>query len=195
MSCSSRRRGRGLTLMALLLAALHVAVSLPRVDAGEVTIEDFTMQPEMRWRFFTDGVMGGVSTGEVSFAEEDGRPHARMTGDVSTANNGGFIQIRMDLKGPPPKGAVGVRLMVRGNDQRYFVHLRTTGSLLPWQYYQAGFDVTQSWTELRLPFSDFAASGVLLRDEPRPDSLTSIAIVAFGRDHAAEIDVREVGFY
>jgi hypothetical protein len=158
-------------------------------------IEDFTMQPETRWRFFTDQVMGGVSTGAVTFVQEGGIPHARMTGRVSTANRGGFIQMRLDLPSAPPDAAQGVRLMVRGNDQRYFVHLRTGGTLLPWQYYQAGFDVTQGWREIRLPFSDFAASGGLLRAQPRPGSLKSVAIVAYGRDHDALIEVRDVGFY
>ena len=88
-------------------------------------IEDFTMQPETRWRFFTDQVMGGVSTGGVVFAQEDGQSFARMTGQVSTANRGGFIQMRLDLSSPPPEGTTGVRLVVRGNGQRYFVHLRT----------------------------------------------------------------------
>ena len=153
------------------------------------------MQPETRWRFFTDQVMGGVSTGGVTFAQEDGLNFARMTGRVSTANRGGFIQMQLDLVGPQPEGTTGVRLMVRGNDQRYFVHLRTGGTLLPWQYYQAGFEVTESWTEVRLPLNAFTASGALLRSVPKPDSLSSVAVVAYGRDHDARIDVREVGFY
>ena len=82
------------------------------------------MQPETRWRFFTDGVMGGVSIGQVAFVEEDGQGHARMTGRVSTANRGGFIQMRLDLASPPPAGTSGVRLVVRGNDQRCFVRPR-----------------------------------------------------------------------
>jgi hypothetical protein len=162
---------------------------------ADVLIEDFTMQPETRWRFFTDQVMGGVSTGGVTFVEEDGQAFARMTGRVSTANRGGFIQMRIDLASPPPEGTTGVRLMVRGNDQRYFVHLRTGGTLLPWQYYQAGFDVTGTWAEVRLPFEAFEASGAMLRDVPRSSSLSSVGIVAYGRDHDAQIDVREVGFY
>ena len=165
------------------------------VPSRDALIEDFTMQPETRWRFFTDQVMGGVSTGGVDFATEDGHAFARMTGRVSTANRGGFIQMRLDLATPPPEGTTGVRLMVRGNNQRYFVHLRTGGTLLPWQYYQAGFDVTQSWAEVRLPLESFAASGALLRSVPRPGSLASVAIVAYGRDHDARIEVREVGFY
>jgi hypothetical protein len=88
-----------------------------------------------------------------------------------------------------------LRLVVRGNEQRYFVHLRTSGTILPWQYYQAGFNVTQEWSEVRLPFTDFEASGRLLRAVPRPGSLKSIGIVAFGRDHKAEVDVRKVSFY
>jgi hypothetical protein len=163
--------------------------------AEDVLIEDFKVQPETRWRFFSDTVMGGVSSGKVSFVTEGGLTHAHMTGSVSTANNGGFIQIRLDLPTPPPAGTTGVRLVVRGNDQRYFVHLRTDGTVLPWQYYQAGFDVTRDWAEVRLPFTAFEASGALLRDVPRAERLTSIGVVAYGRDHEAEIDVREVGFY
>jgi Complex I intermediate-associated protein 30 (CIA30) len=189
---------RGLLL--LVAAAVLLGGASPPALAEEplsnaALIEDFTMQPETRWRFFTDQVMGGVSTGGVTFAQEDGQPFARMTGKVSTANRGGFIQMRLELASPPPAGTVGVRLVVRGNDQRYFVHLRTGGTVLPWQYYQAGFDVAESWSEVRLPLDAFEASGGLLRSAPAPVSLTSVAIVAYGRDHDARIDVREVGFY
>ena len=163
--------------------------------ANDFGIEDFMMQPETRWRFFTDQVMGGQSSGGVVFAREDDQPYARMTGRVSTANRGGFIQMRLDLDSPPPDGTTGIRLVVRGNDQRYFVHLRTGGTILPWQYYQAGFDVTEGWSEVRLPFDAFEAVGVLLRSIPRPGSLTSVAVVAYGRDHDARIDVRALGFY
>ncbi|MBJ6722702.1 CIA30 family protein [Bacillus sp. PR5] len=86
-------------------------------------------------------------------------------------------------------------MIIRGNDQRYFVHLRTRGTILPWQYYQAGFEVNGSWTEVRLPFTDFAPSGPLLRDVPRAEGLTSVGIVAYGRNHDADISVQELGFY
>ncbi|WP_316651707.1 CIA30 family protein [Ovoidimarina sediminis] len=163
--------------------------------AEAIMIENFELQPETRWRFFTDGVMGGVSTGEVAFLKEGDQTYARMTGAVSTENNGGFIQMRMDLPDGAPEDATGVRLIVRGNDQTYFVHLRTGGTMLPWQYYQAGFEVRGDWGEVRLPFDSFRASGRLLRTVPHADSVRSIAIVAYGRDHEARIDIREVGFY
>jgi len=177
-----------------VMASLAVWVS-PAAIAEDVLIENFESQPETRWQFIADTVMGGVSTGQVDFVQGEGDAYAHMTGRVSTQNNGGFIQCRMELPAPLPKKAVGLRLDVRGNDQRYFVHVRTSGTLLPWQYYQAGFEATQEWSEVRLPFTDFKASGRLLRTIPRPETLKSIGIVAFGRDHQAEIDVREVSYY
>jgi hypothetical protein len=187
-------------LIAIGIAAILLGGAVPPLMAdGSVTaqtvIDDFTMPPETRWRFFTDQVMGGVSTGGIAFAQDDGTPYARMTARVSTANRGGFIQMQLDLASPPPEGTTGVRLVVRGNAQRYFVHLRTSGTVLPWQYYQAGFDVTQNWSEVRLPLGSFTASGALMRRLPQPTSLRSIAVVAFGRDHDAQIDVRAVSLY
>lgn len=179
---------QSLQLFLLLLLPLSAT-------AEDIMIENFELQPETRWRFFTDSVMGGVSTGQVAFLKEGDRSYAHMTGAVSTENNGGFIQMRMDLPDGAPEDATGVRLIVRGNDQKYFVHLRSSGTLLPWQYYQAGFAVTGDWGEVRLPFDTFRRSGRLLRAEPLAGSLRSIAIVAYGRDHQAEIDVREAGFY
>ncbi len=182
-------------VLKLIFLVFFVLGPAPSATAGDEMIENFVIEPETRWRFFADMVMGGVSTGQVTFPSEDGQAHAHMTGVVSTQNNGGFIQIRMNLPDALPSETTGVRLSVRGNNQRYFVHLRTSGTVLPWQYYQAGFDVTGEWSEVLLPFVDFKASGRLLRSVPRPESLKSIAIVAYGRDHVAEIDVREVGFY
>jgi hypothetical protein len=153
------------------------------------------MQPWNRWRFLTDGVMGGLSTGRLDVVEEEGMPHVRMTGRVSTANRGGFIQMRTALDTPLPAHAAGLRLIARGNGERYFVHLRTTGTLLPWQFYQAGFDVPASWTEIRLSLGDFRAAGGFLRLPPLAESITSVAVAAYGRDHAALIEVRDLDFY
>ena len=178
-----------------LIIALLILVAPFAVIAEDIMIENFELQPEIRWRFFTDNVMGGVSSGEVAFIQENGQTYARMTGSVSTENNGGFIQMRMDLPEGAPDEAMGIRLIVRGNDQQYFVHLRTRGTLLPWQYYQAGFEVIGDWAEVLLPFDSFKRSGRLFRHVPRPSSLRSIAVVAYGRDHNAEIDVQQVEFY
>lgn len=182
-------------MIAVIFTLLIVLPAFANETTHPIILEDFSMQPETRWRFFTDQVMGGVSSGRVSFIEDDETSYARMTGSVSTANRGGFIQMRIELADSPPANTTGIKLSVRGNNQRYFVHIRTGGTLLPWQYYQAGFDVTEEWTEINLPLDTFKASGSLLRKTPKANSVKSIAVVAFGRDHEAQIDVREVGFY
>ena len=56
-------------------------------------IETFADNPASRWRFFSDQVMGGVSSGALHFDHDDIRNWAGMTGMVSTKNNGGFIQM------------------------------------------------------------------------------------------------------
>ena len=67
--------------------------------------------------------------------------------------------------------------------------------MLPWQYYQAGFQVTEDWQTIRLPLTDFERSGSWLAAAVNPKSIRSIGVLAYGRDHQAEIDIAEIGFY
>jgi hypothetical protein len=50
-----------------------------------------------RWQLFTDTVMGGVSRGTMCRETIDCRSAVRMRGEVSLDNNGGFVQISLDL--------------------------------------------------------------------------------------------------
>lgn len=151
--------------------------------AGEMVIEDFKAATASDWRVFSDQVMGGVSTGSARIV--DGALH--LTGSVSTANNGGFLQARLDLRDRLDAETTALKIRVRGDGQRYFIHLRTTGTRLPWQYYQAGFDTTGDWQDVTLDLAAFKASGRLMRDTPRAESIKSVALVAFGRDHEADV--------
>lgn len=172
-------------VLALCLAFL----ASPAVS--DMLIEDFAQPSDSEWRFFTDQVMGGVSTGQAVIVQDD-RPALRLAGEVSTENRGGFIQARRDLPGGLPEDATALRITVRGDGQRYFLHLRTTGTRLPWQYYQAGFEAREDWTELRVPLSAFEPSGRLLPRDLRPDTVRSVALVAYGRDHEARVELARI---
>jgi hypothetical protein len=50
-----------------------------------------------QWLGITDKVMGGVSTGSLSRENIQGKDCNVLRGKVSTANNGGFIQMATDL--------------------------------------------------------------------------------------------------
>ena len=88
----------------------------------------------IEWVPFSDQVMGGIS--EVNFMEreENGLSHYHMEGNVSTENNGGFIQFRANVKieDLPYKG---LEIKTRGNGEEYFIHIRTPKTRLPWNYY------------------------------------------------------------
>ena len=59
----------------------------------EVISFPFNIDSGNNWRYVSDRVMGGVSDGQV-FLEQDGDViYARLTGNVSTRNRGGFIQL------------------------------------------------------------------------------------------------------
>ena len=91
-------------------------------------IDDFTDSPEQRWQFYTDRVMGGVSEGRASVLSGPEGPDVRLEGLVSTANNGGFIQIRTKIT-DGVRDAEGILLIVRGNGENYYIHLNTNETI------------------------------------------------------------------
>ena len=73
-----------------------------------------------QWNFITDQVMGGVSTGKFNVEVVNGVMCYRMTGDVSTKNNGGFIQIRAKLNPEiNTEEYDGIYVKVYGNEKNY----------------------------------------------------------------------------
>ena len=146
------------------------------------------------WSAISDQVMGGISVVNFYEMEEDGQKFYRLEGNVSTENNGGFIQIRRELKNIDLSRAKSIRLYARGNNEKYFIFLRTTGTILPWQYYSHEFTVNEEYNEFIMPIKDFKKSGTLLAKQVNPKKITSVAIVAYGRDHVAEIYVKDLEF-
>lgn len=163
--------------------------------AQTMLIDDFSPNSNGQWRYFADTVMGGVSDGSARIVQTDIGPAAHLYGRVSTENNGGFIQIRTGLSGKAAQNAEGLRLRVKGNGETYYIHLRTSGSFMPWQYYAAEFPTTSEWSEVWLPFNSFKASGRGMRKSLRPRSISSLGVVAYGKDHQADLWVDEISLY
>ena len=180
--------------MIRLLIFLYL-IFINTVMGEEILFEDFINKPEKKWEFITDQVMGGISDGKVEFLSEDNKNFARMSGSVRLENNGGFIQIRKKLDFRINKNSKAIKIDVRGNNQEYYIHIRTSGTILPWQYYQASFIVSSEWETIDLNFANFKRSGVMLSKNINPKNIKSIAIVAYGREHKSFIDIEKIIIY
>jgi len=181
---------------------LTLMTSSPGLGAdGGLLIDDFSSADGRSrlgtsWRVVTDRVMGGVSDAAMSQREIDGRRALCMTGTVRLENDGGFVQVNLDLA---PGGYLdgsgfdGVRLVVRGNGEAYNIHLKTATTTLPWQSYRAGLTADGHWREVRLPFSEFRPH----RLESALDltRLKRLGVVAIGRAMPADLCIAEIGLY
>ena len=106
----------------LLVACKFFIMAMFKVSLGmasEKPFETFDPNKNRNWSFFTDGVMGGVSSGKAYFGKSGSDNFVRLEGRVSTANNGGFIQIRHSLGEYFDNNIKGISLKVRGNGEKY----------------------------------------------------------------------------
>ncbi len=172
------------------------------VTAGENTmILDNLSTPgitsqNQNWAFFTDGVMGGLSQGKAIISNVDGISCYHMTGNVTTENNGGFIQIRSQLKPTiSTKDYNGIFFKVYGNKEDYSIHVRTALTMAPWQYYKFVFDTNDQWQEIRAPFDKFKRSNMYQPSNLVGQKIKSIGLVAGFKDFQADICISEIGFY
>jgi hypothetical protein len=157
-------------------------------------IDDLSRAPPMAatgspWRLFTDRVMGGVSQATMVRDIVAGRPAIRLTGDVRLENNGGFVQIGLDLSpdggGVDASGWSGVELDVFGNGEDYGVHLRTDALTRPWQSYRQIFTACAEWRTVQLPFDRFFPYRTDVPLDPR--RLRRIGVAAIGRAFASDL--------
>ncbi|OCW83475.1 hypothetical protein AKH18_01520 [Pelagibacteraceae bacterium GOM-A4] len=148
------------------------------------------------WNFITDQVMGGISTGQFKVENIENRICYRMTGNVSTKNNGGFIQIRTILN--PTINTLnfeGIYVKVFGNKNNYKLHLRTSLTIAPWQYYSYSFNSPNSWTIIKAPFIMFEKSNFYQPKKIIGQKIKSIGLVAGFQNYESDICLSEIGFY
>ena len=164
-------------------------------------IDDLSREPPLAtigtsWRMFTDTVMGGVSVGTMSRELVVVRQAIRMQGNVSLENNGGFVQISLDLdpdgKAVDVSSCQGLELDVFGNSETYAMHLRTADLSRPWQSYRQSFRADPEWRTVELPFKDFVAHRTDVGLNTR--RLKRIGIVAIGRPFVADVSVGGLRF-
>lgn len=153
-------------------------------------LEDFEGDPQARWTYVADTVMGGISDGKATFQRDANGAFVRLTGSVSTANNGGFIQVRIRFDETGwPEDVTRLVLDVRGNGERYHIFLRSRHGTKPWHSYRATFEANADWQEVVLPIADFEPSRDELPAKITAGDVTGLGIVAYGADFEADVSV------
>lgn len=141
--------------------------------------------------------MGGASRGTMTEVVVKGRKAICMCGYVNTDNNGGFIQLALDLA--PETGSfdarrfAGLELDALGNCERYGVHLRTRELTRPQQSYRQSFLSTQDWKTFQFPFVEFRPH----RTDVSMDTtqLRRASLVAIGRQFTVRLAIARLAFY
>ncbi len=171
-------------------------------------IDDFSKEDNLSslgtsWQTFTDRVMGGISSAQHTFDDIkfncNGNPQKvlNLKGVVSLDNNGGFAQAALALD--PNQGHVdasvysGVRIHVKGNGKKYYIHLRTNQTRLPWQYYSAEFIADEDWKTVEIPFTEFSAESINVPLNLK--AIKRIALVAAKAAYQADVTLSRIEFY
>ena len=186
-------------LLVSFLALLITLTLSSNIFAAEENLSfPFNADSGKYWQYVSDRVMGGVSDGQVDLEKEGEMYYARLTGNVSTANNGGFIQLRAGVSFANSEkngnNLQGVRLNVRGNGETYYIHIRTNENWSPSDYYSATFKADSEWQIIDLPFNKFerkwSANSTL-----DAKNIRSFGIVAYGKDYVSDVSVSTIEFY
>ncbi len=134
---------RELRIIASLLIAAFVSsaelMAQTESQVPEMLIDDFSSDISAlgtHWEGITDRVMGGRSEMRVAFSRVDGYSYLSMTGNVSLANNGGFIQARLLLKATgrasfDASRYSGIRLTARGKGDDYYIFFELPATSCP----------------------------------------------------------------
>ena len=179
-----------------LLFSLLIFYSSVVFSKDQISIP-FTEENARYWQYISDQTMGGVSDGKAILDKDGDMIFARLTGNVSTANNGGFIQIRtnfsfVDLINTN-KDLKGVLLNTKGNGETYHIFIRTSEDRSYRDFYSATFTTNDNWEIVDLPFSKFKH-----RYSNRSldgNDIRTFGIVAYGRNFYSDVSVSEISFY
>ena len=173
-----------------------IILSFALVGASAANAGERMMELMPKWEYVADTVMGGVSTGALREVSLDGRDAVQLVGDVSLANNGGFIQMAFDLNDGAAFDASawsGIALEVQGRGTGYELRLRTDALTRPWQSFRTEITPQAEWQTLQLPWAGFQVH----RTDAAFDAkrLRRIGVLAIGAEMKADIAVASVGFY
>jgi uncharacterized surface protein with fasciclin (FAS1) repeats len=123
------------------------------------TLAEFGSDENARfgWEVVNDGVMGGLSKGDIEFSDEE---VMRFSGTLSLKNNGGFSTVRSREVNFDLSNDEGLLLRVRGDGRKYQARLASDATFRGMEVSFSAEFVTPKgeWVQVKLPFSSFEGS-------------------------------------
>jgi transforming growth factor-beta-induced protein len=152
-----------------LPTTLLAASEQPRPGAWRgqsVTEFDRAENDQFGWQVVNDGVMGGLSKGDVTITDEG---IMQFAGRLSLENNGGFSTVRSQDVNFNLSNDEGLLLLVKGDGRTYEARLATDARYRSMEASFTGeFKTTKGkWQQVKIPFSEFKGSfrGIDLDDK------------------------------
>ncbi|MDB4617626.1 CIA30 family protein [Verrucomicrobiales bacterium] len=158
-----------LLITKIAFATTLIAVSLPNDSTaadGEKpwawrgqTIDEFdeSLTEVLDWQVVNDGVMGGLSKGNVEITDEG---TMKFTGTLSLENNGGFSTVRSSGEQLDLSNDSGILLRVKGDGREYDLRLDSDATYRGMPVSFAGKFIAEKgdWQEVKIPWSAFEGS-------------------------------------
>lgn len=139
-------------MIMLTLHPLQAAQNTPINSETEMVIFDFQTQGDLEdWRVVNDGVMGGLSRGEIIMTDSG---TAVFQGILSLENNGGFSSTRTLPRPYNLDDYDGVSLRVRGDGNTYQFRLRLDDRFDGVAYRYSFQTTADEWMTVEIPFSE-----------------------------------------
>lgn len=175
----------------LVLVSVFLAATAGTRERESMTIFDFS-QGNSIWPQINDGVMGGLSSGQMVAAEG----YATFQGDVSFDNNGGFSSVRSRPVIHDLSAFEGLVLRVCGDGKRYGFRLKTDASFDGVSYQVEITPPAGEWIEIDIPFGDFVPvyRGRVVRGHPLldPSRIATFGLLISRQEGPFKIDIEAI---
>ena len=113
------------------------------------SVFDFNSQASLdQWYILDDGVMGGISAGELTINREG---HGVFSGTISLENNGGFSSIRFVPEPIALDNATKVTIRLKGDGKQYQFRVKNDRGVS--YSYIFPFDTSGDWQIIEIPLN------------------------------------------
>jgi monofunctional biosynthetic peptidoglycan transglycosylase len=107
------------------------------------------------WQTVNDGVMGGVSEGNVRLTQDR---TLEFFGNLSLENNGGFASTRTRAGKLDLTQYDALVFKVRGDGRTYYLNIHVPTRQIAFSYRAKFTTEKDKWQEIRIPLKDFKAT-------------------------------------